>query len=70
MLREALKKMGREDLIGNSKKHLVPAWQPIVPANKTNGSRNPAGAKARANPRANARTRKPEAVSKRSGRSH
>jgi uncharacterized radical SAM protein YgiQ len=70
MLREALKKMGREDLIGNSKKHLVPAWQPIVPANKTNGSRNPAGANARANPRANARTRKPEAVSKRTGRSH
>ena len=70
MLREALKKMGREDLIGNSKKHLVPAWQPIVPASKTNGSRNPAGANARANPRANARTRKPEAVSKRSGRSH
>jgi len=29
MLREALKKMGREDLIGNGKKHLVPAWQPI-----------------------------------------
>jgi uncharacterized radical SAM protein YgiQ len=28
MLREALKKMGREDLIGNGKKHLVPAWQP------------------------------------------
>ena len=30
MLREALKKMGRADLIGNGKKHLVPAWQPIV----------------------------------------
>ena len=30
MLREALKKMGREDLIGNSKKHLVPAFQPAV----------------------------------------
>lgn len=28
MLREALKKMGRADLIGPSKKHLVPAWQP------------------------------------------
>ncbi len=30
MLREALKRMGREDLIGNSKKHLVPAFQPAV----------------------------------------
>jgi uncharacterized radical SAM protein YgiQ len=33
MLREALKKMGRADLIGNSKKHLVPAFQPAVMAN-------------------------------------
>ncbi len=32
MLREALKKMGRADLIGNSKKHLVPAFQPAVMA--------------------------------------
>ena len=30
MLREALKKMGRADLIGSGKKHLVPAWQPIA----------------------------------------
>ncbi len=29
MLRDALKKMGREDLIGNSKQHLIPAWQPL-----------------------------------------
>lgn len=29
MLREALKRMGRADLIGNGKKHLVPAYQPI-----------------------------------------
>ena len=28
LLREALKKMGRMDLIGNSQRHLVPAWQP------------------------------------------
>jgi uncharacterized radical SAM protein YgiQ len=28
LLREALKKMGRMDLIGNGKRHLVPAWQP------------------------------------------
>lgn len=30
ILREALKRMGREDLIGNGKKHLVPAWQPLA----------------------------------------
>ncbi|MBF0093624.1 MAG: YgiQ family radical SAM protein [Alphaproteobacteria bacterium] len=28
MLREALKAMGRADLIGSGKRHLVPAWQP------------------------------------------
>ena len=28
MLREALKTMGRADLIGNGKKHLIPHWQP------------------------------------------
>lgn len=28
MLREALQCMGRADLIGNGKKHLVPSWQP------------------------------------------
>jgi uncharacterized radical SAM protein YgiQ len=28
MLREALKRMGRADLIGPGKRHLVPAWQP------------------------------------------
>ena len=28
LLREALKEMGRDDLIGNGKKHLIPAWQP------------------------------------------
>jgi hypothetical protein len=28
MLREALVKMGREDLIGPGKAQLIPAWQP------------------------------------------
>lgn len=28
LLREALQRMGRSDLIGNGKRHLVPAWQP------------------------------------------
>ncbi len=35
LLREALKRMGRADLIGNGKRHLVPAWQPT----KTQSSR-------------------------------
>ncbi len=30
LLREALKAMGRADLIGSGKKHLVPAWQPAA----------------------------------------
>ena len=30
LLREALKNMGRGDLIGNTKKHLIPEWQPIT----------------------------------------
>ncbi len=29
MLRDALNAMGRSDLIGNGKKHLVPGWQPV-----------------------------------------
>ncbi len=46
LLREALKRMGREDLIGNGKRHLVPAWQPAgtggKPARKkTTGKRQP-----------------------------
>ena len=28
LLREALKSMGRADLIGNGKRHLIPSWQP------------------------------------------
>ncbi len=30
LIREALRRMGREDLIGNGKRHLVPAWQPAT----------------------------------------
>jgi uncharacterized radical SAM protein YgiQ len=30
MLREALKGMGRADLIGNGKNHLIPTWQPLA----------------------------------------
>ncbi len=30
LLRDALKRMGRADLIGNGKRHLIPAWQPAA----------------------------------------
>ena len=39
LLREALKKMGREDLIGNGKRHLVPSWQPAGTGQKPEGRR-------------------------------
>jgi len=29
LLRDALKAMGRADLIGNGKQHLIPTWQPL-----------------------------------------
>ncbi len=45
LLREALKEMGRADLIGNGKRHLVPAWQPgETPPTKT-PARRPASGK-------------------------
>jgi uncharacterized radical SAM protein YgiQ len=39
LLREALKEMGREDLIGNSKKHLVPLFQPAGSGRQPEGGR-------------------------------
>jgi hypothetical protein len=30
LLRDALKAMGRADLIGNGKQHLIPTWQPLT----------------------------------------
>ncbi len=57
VLREALKRMGRADLIGNGKQHLIPAYQPVgaraAPrwhgrfAPSTRGCRNPAPARRR-----------------------
>jgi len=41
LLREALKNMGRADLIGNGKKHLVPAWQPLGTANIKSATAKP-----------------------------
>ncbi|MBI5461013.1 MAG: YgiQ family radical SAM protein [Gammaproteobacteria bacterium] len=39
LLREALKRMGREDLIGNGKRHLVPSWQPEGTGEQNEGRR-------------------------------
>ncbi|NOQ82219.1 MAG: YgiQ family radical SAM protein [Methylophaga sp.] len=39
MLREALQKMGRADLIGNGKKHLIPTWQPAGTGGQGEGKR-------------------------------
>ena len=44
LLREALKEMGREDLIGNSKKHLIPSYQPAGTGKQPEGTRAPRGA--------------------------
>jgi hypothetical protein len=41
ILREALRRMGREDLIGNGKRHLVPTWQPAGTGDAPEGSRTP-----------------------------
>uniref|UniRef100_Q47EI9 Radical SAM n=1 Tax=Dechloromonas aromatica (strain RCB) TaxID=159087 RepID=Q47EI9_DECAR len=43
MLREALKEMGRADLIGNGKKQLIPAWQPAGVPGKSCGQPEKAG---------------------------
>jgi uncharacterized radical SAM protein YgiQ len=56
LLREALKNMGRADLIGNGKKHLVPAWQPIAATPVTPAARG------------SFRVRKPEGMAKRVSR--
>jgi radical SAM superfamily enzyme YgiQ (UPF0313 family) len=39
MLREALKRMGRADLIGNGKRHLVPRYQPQGTGKQAEGRR-------------------------------
>ncbi len=41
LLREALKAMGRADLIGNGKRHLIPAFQPAGTGRVPEGSRRP-----------------------------
>ena len=59
LLREALKRMGRADLIGGGKRHLVPPWQPAgtggqpeAPAVGTRAAKPVSGARAAARPAA------------------
>jgi uncharacterized radical SAM protein YgiQ len=46
LLREALRQMGRADLIGNGKQHLVPTYQPIGTGRSHEGKRKPHAAPA------------------------
>jgi len=39
LLREALKAMGRADLIGNGKHHLIPRFQPLIDGTYTSARR-------------------------------
>lgn len=39
LLRDALKRMGRTDLIGNGKRHLVPSYQPLGTGERSEGRR-------------------------------
>jgi len=48
MLREALRRMGREDLIGSGVNKLVPAWQPANTGERGEGRRH--GSKSRVRP--------------------
>ena len=59
LLREALKEMGREDLIGNSKKHLIPLYQPAGTGRQPEGARAP---RAESGDRARPGTSKPDAA--------
>ena len=68
VLRDALKRMGRADLIGPGRRCLVPAWQPEGTGEKHEGRRRPARADKRAAPFRTQHTGLPDAPRKRSGR--
>ncbi|MDD5404968.1 MAG: YgiQ family radical SAM protein [Sulfuricella sp.] len=63
LLREALKRMGRSDLIGNGKKHLVPYWQPAGTGTAAEGTRRP-GQQAQAAKKPTPATARPRAAAK------
>jgi uncharacterized radical SAM protein YgiQ len=41
VIRDALRRMGRADLIGSSRRHLVPAYQPVGTGKQPEGARRP-----------------------------
>ena len=47
LLREALKHMGRADLIGNGRRHLIPSYQPAGTGSRPEGRRTPDGTPAK-----------------------
>jgi uncharacterized radical SAM protein YgiQ len=47
LLREALQKMGRADLIGNGKRHLIPSYQPKGTTGEREGARTPPKSRAK-----------------------
>jgi len=70
LLREALKGMGRADLIGNGKQHLIPSYQPITDGTYQSARRKNSTPAAVAAPRAAAGTasgRKPAGAAPRKG---
>jgi hypothetical protein len=58
LLREALKTMGRSDLIGNGKHHLIPTFQPLTDGSYQSPRRaNSTGSTSKAKPGAAAKSR-------------
>jgi len=68
LLREALKRMGRADLIGNGKHHLVPTWQPAGTGDRAEGARTPGGRSFATQHTGLPRTPKPPREKKKGGR--
>ncbi|WP_324779207.1 YgiQ family radical SAM protein [Thiobacillus sedimenti] len=52
LLRDALREMGRENLIGNGKKHLIPSYQPAGTGRQPEGTRTPRAEDRRTRPAA------------------
>jgi uncharacterized radical SAM protein YgiQ len=50
LLREALRRMGRADLIGNGRQHLVPTYQPVGTGHSHEGKRKPKASTAAGKP--------------------
>jgi len=67
VLREALKRMGRADLIGPGKHRLVPAWQPAGTGEQHEGRRRPASGEKRTTPFRTQHTGLPDRAKGRAG---